>query len=133
MEYHPNIQTVIFISIFLLVYLFILIRNAIRNVIDLYDLLLLATVAIIPAIFVFSPGFVSTLSQLLGVAFPLTILFGTLFIIVFIYLYRIIIKINSSNKREVALIQELGLLKKEIQETRNSEKGDKKERPKEPN
>lgn len=116
MGYRPTLHTIIFVSAFLVAYLVILIKNVKKNAIDFYDLLMLSTVAIVPSIFVFFPGTVSYLAKLTGVAFPFLLLFGLLFLIVFVYLYSLVIKIKNLDNRSILLIQELSLLRKELQQ-----------------
>lgn len=115
MNYTPTPQTVIFVSVFIVVYLFILIKKTIKNAIDLYDLLLLSSLAIFPGIFVFAPRFVENLAHLVGVEFPFIILFAGLFVCVFIYLYHLIIKVNKQERLNLILIQEISLLKQEFE------------------
>ena len=114
MIYQPTHQTIIFITLFLVLYLFFIIRKTVKNDIDLYDLLLLSTVAIIPAIFVFFPKIVASLVLLIGIGFGLSMLFGLLFLIIFIYLYRLVLKSNRNHKMIVLLIQEISLLKEAL-------------------
>ena len=122
MEYTPSIHTLIFVSIFLIVYLIILIKNTIRNSIDFYDFLLLSTVALIPSFFVFFPKVVVSLARIVGVEFPFLILFGSLFLIIFIYLYRLIIRINSNHNRIITIIQEFSILSNKLhQEKKNDD------------
>lgn len=116
MEFHPSLQTVVFISVFLLVYLVVLLKNAIKNTIDLYDLLILSSIAIAPSIFVFFPNIVVRIARLVGVTFPFLLLFGFLFFIVFVYLYRIVVKINNHNNMNKLLVQELSLLRQKLQQ-----------------
>lgn len=118
MTYQPTIQTTIFVSFFLIVYLIYLIRKAVKNDIDLYDLLLLSTVAIVPAIFVFFPNLGVKIALLIGVGFGFFILFGLLFLIIFIYLYRLVLRSNRNHKMIVLLIQEISLLKETLKEKR---------------
>ncbi len=122
MDYQPtSLQTIIFLSLFLIGYLFVLLKNAHKYKIDLYDLLLLLTVAVIPSIFAFFPKFSQQLAQLFGVLFPFVVLFGALFFIVFVYLYRLVIKINSQNQNIIMLTQELSLLRQKMQQDVNCE------------
>jgi hypothetical protein len=71
-------------------------------------------VAMIPAVFVFFPKFVSKLADVVGIEFPFLLLFGGLFFIVFIYLYRLVIKVNFIQTRNVTLVQEIGLLRAQL-------------------
>ncbi|WP_446370356.1 DUF2304 family protein [Coleofasciculus sp. G3-WIS-01] len=115
MTYIPTPQTVVFVLIFMMFYLFLLLKKTIKNTIDLYDLLLLSSLAIFPGIFVFAPQFVVYLAHIVGVEFPFIILFGGLFVCVFIYFYRLIIKVNKQEKVNLLLIQEISLLKQQIE------------------
>lgn len=116
MEYHPTVQTIVFVSLFLVLYLVILLKNAIRSTIDFYDLLMLSSVAIVPSVFVFFPSLAGYLAHLAGVEFPFVLLFGGLFLIVFVYLYRLVIEINHHHGRITVLIQELSLLRQQLQQ-----------------
>lgn len=110
----PSLHTMIFIAIFLVAYIGYLLRNTVRNQLDLHDLLLLSSVAIVPALFVFFSDAAYFFAGLLGVAFPFLILFGALFFLVFICLYRLVRKVNTLTQRNTSLIQEISLLKEEI-------------------
>lgn len=79
LQYHPSSHTVAAIAIFLVSYEAFLVRRAFRKGIDLYDLLLLSSVAFLPAVFAFFPGTTQALSTLLGVNYPFVVLFGLLF------------------------------------------------------
>jgi len=115
MSYTPTPQTVVFVLIFIVIYLFLLLKLTINNTIDLYDLLLLSCLALLPGIFVFAPKLVVYLARIVGVEFPFILLFSGLFVCVFIYLYRLIIKVNEQEKLNLLLIQEISLLKQEIE------------------
>jgi hypothetical protein len=115
MEYHPTVHTVVFVSLFLVIYLFVIIRTAAKNSIDLYDLLLLSAVAIVPSFFVYFPGMAVRLARLVGVEFPFVLLFGFLFFVVFVYLYRVVIRLTHDNQRLSVLVQELSLLREEFE------------------
>ncbi len=119
MTYHPTPQTIIFVSFFLVTYLIYLIRKAVKNDIDLYDLLLLSTVAIVPALSVFFPNVAIKLASLIGVGFGFLILFGLLFLIIFIYLYRLVLRSNRNHRMIVLLIQEISLLKEASKKEKN--------------
>lgn len=107
----PSIQTTVFITLFLTGYLIGLLRNAAKHKIDLYDLILLLSVAIVPSVFVFFPVFTDKLAKFLGVFFPFVILFGILLFIIFVYLYRLVVKINYHHNSIIALTQEFSLLR----------------------
>ena len=110
----PTIQTTIFISLFLIGYLFWLLRNAARDTIDLYDLILLVSVAIAPSVFVFFPELAGNLAKFFGVLFPFVVLFGLLFFIVFVYLYRLVKKTNDHKSSINILTQELSILRHKL-------------------
>jgi len=114
MEFQPTLQTIIFLSLFVCVYLFILLRNTIKDAIDFYDFLLLSSVAVIPLFYILTPDFVTFLARLIGVSFSFLILFGSLLVIAFIYSYRLTLKFNAQNKKIVLLIQEIGLLREAL-------------------
>ncbi|MDI6751267.1 MAG: DUF2304 family protein [bacterium] len=116
MTYQPTLQTTIFILLFLVLYLFLIIRKAVKNDIDLYDLLLLSTVAIVPTIFVFFPKIAVVLAALIGVGYLFFVFFGLLFLIIFIYLYRLVLKSNRNHKMIVLLVQEISLLKERLKD-----------------
>jgi len=120
LEYYPTTQTIIFLIIFLIGYLLILLRFSIRNYIDLYDFLMLSSLALVPSIFVFFPKFVVRLARLIGVEFPFLLLFGFLFLIVFVYLYRLVIRITDQNNKIALLVQELGLPRQKVEGTKRS-------------
>ncbi|MEQ9483177.1 DUF2304 domain-containing protein [Coleofasciculus sp. F4-SAH-05] len=115
MNYTPTPQTVVSVLIFIVIYLFVLLKKTIKNTIDLYDFFLLSSLAIFPGIFVFAPKIVVYLAHIVGVEFPFIILFSGLFVCVFIYLYRLIIKVNKQEKLNLLLIQEISLLKQQIE------------------
>ncbi len=123
----PTIQTTIFISLFLIGYLFGLLRNATKHTIDLYDLILLVSVAIVPSVFVFFPEFTDKLSKFLGVLFPFVVLFGLLFFIVFVYLYRLVVKTNHHKFSINTITQELSILRHKLDQ--HADDVDKKHKP----
>lgn len=121
MHKSPSPETLTFVLAFLVLYLFFLLKNTLRNKIDLFDLILLSTVALIPAGFVFFSDIAYKLADLIGVAFPFVLLFGSLFFLIFVCLYRLIKRINMLTYKNINLIQELSLLKNELdQKTENN-------------
>lgn len=116
MEYQPTSHTVVFVSVFVVVYLLVLLKKAVRSTIDLYDLLILSSVAIVPAVFVFWPRLVVRVARLIGVEFAFLVLFAWLFLIVFIHLYGLVIRVNMLSARTALIIQEVALLRQELQE-----------------
>jgi hypothetical protein len=111
LHYHPSSHTVVALAVFLVLYELFLIRKAFRKGIDLYDLLILSSVALLPATFAFFPDATQALSTLLGVNYPFVVLFGLLFFMVFFYFNRLVAKVNALSHRERILAQELALLR----------------------
>lgn len=107
---HTNFHTVIIISIFSLGYLYFTARKTARQQLDIYDLIMLSAVAIIPLAFVLLPGIVEYLTRLAGVAFPFVIMFGALFAILFIFIHRLTAKINRLEHDNRLIIQEVSLM-----------------------
>lgn len=108
---HSSWQTVAIISLFALWYLYFTARETARQQLDIYDLLMLSAVAIIPAAFVLFPSFAEHVSRVAGVAFPFVIMFGALFAILFIFVHRLTAKIHRLENDCRLLIQEVSLLK----------------------
>jgi len=118
MDFQPTVPTLVFTSIFLIVYSAILIRRTARYKIDLYDFLLLLTVAMVPVALVYFPSVWVAVARTIGVAFPFVLLFGLLFLIVYVYLYRLVIKMNQQGGRIVVLAQELSMLRESLEQLR---------------
>ena len=113
-HYAPSWHTVLAVGIFLVVYELTLIRKVFRKAIDLYDLLLLSMVALLPAAFAFFPNATQEFSTLLGVNFPFVVLFGLLFFAVFFYFNRLVGKVNRLSHRERVMAQEIAFLRERI-------------------
>ena len=111
-----NPATALFMSVFLAIYLPMLVAKTIRKSIDLYDLFLLSMVAVGPSSFLFFPAQTIKLSHLLGVHFPFVLLFGFLFFVVFLFLHRSVVTSKAHERRIVSLVQEVGLLTREMRE-----------------
>jgi hypothetical protein len=114
MDYHPTLPTLVFVTLFLLGYVVYLVRSTVRHSIDLYDFAMLASVAVVPAVFVFFPGLMVWATRMVGVEFPFLLLFGGLFLIVFLYLHRIVGKLNQHERTITLLTQELSLLRAQV-------------------
>lgn len=108
---HTNFHTVIIISIFSLGYLYFTARKTARQQLDIYDLIMLSAVAIIPLAFVLLPGIVEYLTRLAGVAFPFVIMFGALFAILFIFIHRLTAKIHRLEHDNRLIIQEVSMMR----------------------
>ena len=109
-----NTNTYIVIALFALAYLAFIARKTARQQLDLYDFVMLSTVAVVPAIFVFWPGLAYWLAEIAGVAFPFVIMFGALFLILFLFVYRMTAKMHRLERDNLLLIQEISLLRLEL-------------------
>jgi hypothetical protein len=112
--YSIAIKTVILVCIFAIGYMLFIIRKTAQRQLDIYDLVMLSTVAIVPVIFVIFPSAAYWLANMAGVEFPFVIMFGMLFAILFIFIHRLTIKIHRLESDTRLLIQELSLLKQTI-------------------
>lgn len=127
MGYHISSNTIAFITAFIIVYLFLLLRKAIRNRVDIYDLFMLSMVALIPALFVYFPELMGDLTAFTGVGYPFLLLFGFLFVVVFGFLYRLVERVNDLSLKNILLAQELALLSEKISRDDNIEAAPKSE------
>lgn len=111
---HSSLQTVVIVSIFALCYLYFTARETARQQLDIYDLIMLSTVAIIPSVFVLFPTFAEWVARVSGVAFPFVVMFGLLFVILFTFIHRLTTKIHRLQHDNRLLIQEVSIMKSEI-------------------
>jgi hypothetical protein len=109
-----NTNTLIAVGLFALVYLAFIARKTARQQLDLYDFVMLSMVALVPAAFVYWPGLAYWLAQAAGVAFPFVIMFGALFLILFLFFYRMTVKMHRLERDNLLLIQEVSLLRLEL-------------------
>lgn len=109
-------KNAIVILLFAIVYMFYIIRKTARQQLDIYDSVMLSTVAIIPVFFVSLPKIAFLLSNLAGVDFPFVVMFGMLFAILFIFIHRLTVKIHRMESDNRLLIQELSLLKLTVEQ-----------------
>lgn len=117
----PSAETVAVISAFALIYMLVLLRKTLQGKFDLYDLLMLSMVAIIPAGFALFPSLAYLLSHLTGVVFPFVVMFGALFLVVFAFMHNITARLHKLERQNWALIQEQSLLAMELKESRARE------------
>jgi hypothetical protein len=108
------IKTVLLIVFFAVGYMFFIIRKTARRQLDLYDLVMLSTVAILPIVFVAFPQIAYWLANIAGVEFPFVVMFGMLFGILFIFIHRLTVKIHRLESDSRLLVQELSLLKQTV-------------------
>jgi len=109
------IATIALILLFACWYLISMARKTAHLEIDLYDLAMLSTVAIIPAFFALFPEAAMAITRFTGVTFPFVILFGTLLAVLFIFIHRLTVKLHKVENNCRLLIQELSLLKQDKQ------------------
>lgn len=110
-----NLQTILVISVFAIGYLFFLIRKTAHQQLDIYDLVMLSTVAIIPFIFIAFPGIALWVAEISGVEFPFVVMYGLLFAILFIFIHRLTVKLHRLEMDNRLLIQEISLLKQIVE------------------
>lgn len=106
----PNPQTVALVALFAVVYLVVLFAKTVRGKIDLYDLIMLSMVAILPLIFVLFPALAAHMAELTGVGFPFIIMFGGLLFVVFVFMHRMTTRLHKLERNSRTLVQELSLL-----------------------
>jgi hypothetical protein len=106
----PSVQTLVVIAVFALLYMRFLVKKTLRERLDLYDLLLLSLIALVPAFFAFFPYASDLITEFTGVAFPFVIMFGILFAVVFILVHRLAVRIHHLETLNRSVIQELALL-----------------------
>jgi hypothetical protein len=109
----PSPQTIALVGLFALVYMLGLLRKAARHQLDIYDVFMLSTVAVLPALLVFVPAISEWIALAAGVAFPFVVMFGMLFVAIFMLIHRLTIKIHRLENHNRILIQEMSLLRSE--------------------
>lgn len=107
-------KTLILITTFAIGYMFFIVRKTARRQLDLYDLVMLSAVAIIPSAFVIFPQFAFWLAAIVGVEFPFVVMFGLLIAVLFIFIHRLTVKIHRLESDTRLLVQELSLHKQAI-------------------
>lgn len=120
MPYTPHSSTVIFVCAFLVLYMAAVTRRALRSGLDVFDWMLLSTVAVVPAFLVLLPTVANRISALIGVAFPFVVSFGFTFFIVFVYLYRLAVRTEEHDKAVVTLVQDVALLRFELEQSHDA-------------
>lgn len=114
----PHMETLVFVLGFGTVYMLVVLRKTLHGKFDLYDFFMLSMLAIVPASFALFPELTARISQLSGVAFPFVVMFGALFLVVFVFLHRMTARLHKLEHQNCTLIQELGLLTVALEETR---------------
>ena len=116
----PTLKTTIVVGAFVVAYVLHILRKTVRDGLDFYEFLLLSSVAIVPGVFTFFPRWTAALSAAIGVAFPFVVMFGSLLAITFVFLHRLTVQVHALERRSRRLVQENGLLRREIEEIRGS-------------
>jgi hypothetical protein len=106
-----NLHTVVIVAAFACWYLYFTARETARHKLDIYDLIMLSMVAIIPLAFVLFPGLALRVADVAGVGFPFVVMFGMLFGVLFIFIHRLTAKIHRLENDNRMLIQEVSILK----------------------
>jgi hypothetical protein len=114
----PSTETVVFVLGFGIVYMLTVLRKTLRGKFDLYDFFMLSMVAIVPVGFTLFPGLAARISHATGVAFPFVVMFGSLFLVIFVFMHRMTARLHKLEHQNCALVQELGLLTLTLEETR---------------
>ncbi len=104
----------------------ILLRKTLQGKFDLHDFLMLSMVAIIPAGFALFPRLTYWLTQISGVGFPFVLMFGVLFLVVFIFMHNMTARLHKLERQNGALIQEHSLLALELKAKENNRSEDNK-------
>jgi hypothetical protein len=110
----PSAVTVAIISGFAFIYMLVLLRKTLQGKFDLYDFLVLSMVAILPAGFALFPRLAYLISHLTGVVFPFVVMFGALFLVVFVFMHNITERLHKLERQNWSLIQEQSLLALEL-------------------
>ncbi len=109
-----NNNTQLVIALFAIIYIMFLAAKTARHHIDLYDFVMLSAVAMVPVGFAFYPKLAYWLAEQIGVTYPFVLMFGFLFFIIFIFVYRLTIKIHRLENFNLQAVQEIGLLSVEL-------------------
>ena len=112
-----------FVAIFAFGYLLFTIRKTARQQLDIYDLVMLSAVAIVPGIFVAFPEIAYWFATIVGVEFPFVVMFGLLFAILFIFVHRLTVKLHRLESDNRLLIQETSLLKQMVEQSKGAQDG----------
>ena len=106
-----NQSTQLFIGTFAIVVIFFFLWELASLKIELSDFLFLSTLAVVPIIFGFFPGFSKKLASILGIEFPFILLFGTLILVLFLLFYRLIRKVRDIEREIKSILIEQSIQK----------------------
>ncbi len=116
----PN--TVVALIVFLVVYETYLLKKVSHSKLDLFDFFILSSVAILPVLFSMFPGVMILLSRQLGIEFPFLILFGSIFLVVFIFMYAVVRRLYMLERKLITLAQEKAIIIEELNRKLKSQK-----------
>jgi hypothetical protein len=116
MPYEIQPQLIVAVAVFALCYGAFVIDRLRKRRIDLYDFLLLQSLALIPLIFAAAPSVGAWVARTVGVAVPLSAMFGILFVIAFMSFHRAMSRIHRLEGRLTAVTQDLALLRLQVEE-----------------
>ena len=114
--YAISIQTLIVVVAFAICYMLFMIHKTAHHQLDIYDLVMLSTVAIIPCVFVLFPRVTNWIANIIGVTFPFVVMFGLLFVILFIFVHKLTVKSHRLESENRLIIQEISLLKQIVEQ-----------------
>jgi hypothetical protein len=110
----PTPQLVFILVLFAGAYCTYAVRKLRRRAVDLYDLPLLLALAIVPLLFAIWPPLTDFVRDFFGVALPLTVMFGLLFVAAFLIMHRLISRVHNLEVRVIRSVQEIGLLEERL-------------------
>ena len=103
----------IFFLVASVIYMVFLTRSLVNQRIELYDALHLTSIVIIVSIFTLMRQIGEKISEIINVKFPFVIMFSLIFIEVYFFLHRIVIRMHKQELAVRKLTQEIALLKAE--------------------
>lgn len=114
-SYVPTFHTMVFVGVFGLIYLLYIVHKTTNEQLDVYDLLMLSLVAVLPLALVFIPGLADLVARLFGIAFSFVAIFGALLFVLFVLVHRLTAKLHSVVAENRSLVQEVSLLRHELE------------------
>jgi hypothetical protein len=106
-----SINTIVFVVSFFVIYTIYLAIQTSRERLDLYDFFLLSLIGLVPLFFVVFPKLTLAISKIIGVAYPFVVMFGVLFMVIFVTIHQLLARINFLESQNRLLVQELSILK----------------------
>jgi len=105
-EHYVSSNTIVVLVLFLIVYEYSLLKRVSRSSLGLFDFCILSSIAVLPVFFAFFPSIVLWVTHVIGIGFPFLLLFGGLFLVVFIFMFRVILRLNKLEKKLTQFAQE---------------------------